>query len=337
MKLLIVTQRLDRDDPILGFFESWVREFALRCDRVTVVAQRVGEHGLPGSVDVRSLGKERGRSLIGRIVSFWQHIASADADAVFVHMTPVWAVLGAPYWLLRGVPVYLWYEARGGGWALPVSLWFVRKVFSASTHGMPRATAKSVITGHGIDTERFVPGTRERDPHRLVTVGRITASKRLPILLECLAALPASCTLRIVGAPITPADHALAERLAADIARRGLGERVHLGPLSHERIVEDLQTAACFVHASTTSLDKAVLEAMACGCVVVSCADALGPVLPLSLHAEPGTMAAAVERVLGLPPAERDALGLELRRAVERDHGLKRLIDLLVETMRPAK
>ncbi len=159
MRLLIVTQAADRTDPVLGFFHGWLREFGRAATRVEVIAQRTGRtDGLPDSVRVHSLGKESGTGRITQVLRFWKlaWTLRTDYDAVLVHMTPIWVVLGAPVWLLARKPVFLWYEARGGGWVLPVALRCVRKVFSASARGMPVKTAKSVIVGHGIDTDLFV-------------------------------------------------------------------------------------------------------------------------------------------------------------------------------------
>ena len=61
MKLLITTQAVDTDDPVLGFFVRWIEEFAKHAERVEVVCLREGKHGLPPNVRVHSLGKKNGR------------------------------------------------------------------------------------------------------------------------------------------------------------------------------------------------------------------------------------------------------------------------------------
>jgi len=38
MKILILTQKIDKNDDILGFFHGWVAEFAQHCEKVTVIA-----------------------------------------------------------------------------------------------------------------------------------------------------------------------------------------------------------------------------------------------------------------------------------------------------------
>ena len=57
MKLLIVTQAVDINNPILGFFHRWIEEFSKNCEKVTVIALGVGEYKLPQNVNILSLGK----------------------------------------------------------------------------------------------------------------------------------------------------------------------------------------------------------------------------------------------------------------------------------------
>jgi len=58
MKLLITTQTIDKNDPILGFFHGWVKEFSKHFEEINVICLKEGEHNLPENVHVYSLGKE---------------------------------------------------------------------------------------------------------------------------------------------------------------------------------------------------------------------------------------------------------------------------------------
>lgn len=337
MKLLIITQKVDRDDPVLGFFHQWIEEFARHCEQVTVIGQYVGAYTFPPHVRVLSLGKERGRPRFLQLLRFWFLIIRHRRayDAVLVHMTPVWVVLGWKIWFLLRKPVYLWYEARGRKLPLRLALCMVRKVFSASEHGMPLRTRRSVITGHGIDTERFTPGNAPRETGLLVTVGRITAAKRFPLLLRTLAALPASCRLVIIGAPVSREDQTTQAELLTLMHRLHIQDRVMMRALPPADLPPLLQRAALFLHASATALDKAVLEAMACGCAVVSCADAVRSLLPETLRAFPEEMAGVVQWFCSLPQAEQEDIRQSLRRTVTEHHSLSRLVARLCEEMSP--
>ena len=52
MKLLIITQKVNKIDPILGFFHGWIIEFAKHFESITVICLEKGEYNLPvGNVD----------------------------------------------------------------------------------------------------------------------------------------------------------------------------------------------------------------------------------------------------------------------------------------------
>jgi len=57
LKLLIITQKLDERDSVLGFFVGWVRELAKHFPQIIVVCLEKGEYDLPANVRGLSLGK----------------------------------------------------------------------------------------------------------------------------------------------------------------------------------------------------------------------------------------------------------------------------------------
>src|SRR3989344_6741688 len=73
MRLLIVTQKVDKNDPVLGFFHRWIEKFAKNFERVTVICLGKGEYNLPANVKVLSLGKalpsDNTFTLAGRLYS----------------------------------------------------------------------------------------------------------------------------------------------------------------------------------------------------------------------------------------------------------------------------
>ena len=100
MKLLICNEATDLNYPSLGFFFGWIAEFAKHCEQVTVISLGVGEYDLPGNVKVLSLGKEEGRNRGKYVYRFYKYIFSErhNYDAVFVHMNPIYVLLGGVFW-----------------------------------------------------------------------------------------------------------------------------------------------------------------------------------------------------------------------------------------------
>ena len=57
MKLLIITQKVDENDQLLGFFIDWIRLFSEKFERIIIICLEKGVFELPENVEVISLGK----------------------------------------------------------------------------------------------------------------------------------------------------------------------------------------------------------------------------------------------------------------------------------------
>ncbi len=334
MRILICTQKVDTTDPVLGFFHRWIIECAKHFDQITVVCLEEGTHALPQTVKVFSLGKEKGGSKFMYLIRFYRYLWSLrhDYDAVFVHMNQIYVLLGGLFWKLSKKRVFLWYTHKSVTWSLRVATHLVDRVLTASVESFRIASPKVVVLGHGIDTEMFAPRERTHKEVSIMTIGRLSKVKKQDVLIEACAELRPGVPIRldIVGAPVTPEDRGYAESLRDQVQRLGIDHMVHFrGPVSHNEVPELLASAHIFVNLSDTgSLDKAVLEAMACGIPVVTSNEAFRPMLSVfglfcdsSVH--------AVATTLGSLLGRRDQLGemgRELRSIVTRDHDLSRLI-----------
>lgn len=334
MKLLIVTQNVDKTDPILGFFHQWVEEFSKRIDKVVVVGQKVGEHSFSNNVHVESLQKEHGKSLASQVLRsyalFWKH--RKDYDAVLVHMTPVWILIGAPLWIVMRKRMYLWYEVKRGSWKLGIAMKLVRKVFAATEHGIPHASKKLVVVGHGIDTNVFAK-TVEHTNGPVVTLGRVTRIKNYDVILRCFAELPQEMRLFIAGGTVTDSDKGEEKRLQGLAQELGIADRVEYSWVAPDKVPGVLQGASLFLHASQGGLDKAILQAMSCGCPCVSTSIAAQEDLPVLCRSSEGTMAVAAKTLLEMPDGDRKNLSDELHDIVETRHSLPNCIDRLVAEM----
>lgn len=278
MKLLLITQVLDTEHPILGFFHRWIVEFAKHCDHVHVIALQVGTHNLPANVTVHSLGKEEGKSKVVYLWRFYLLIWSLrkEYDAVFVHMNQIYVILGWKLWWLLRKKVGLWYAHGAVPPTLRLAVPFVHHVFTSTEQGLQLKTAKRRIVGQGIDTEVFLPGEKHlSDTLRLITVGRISISKNIGTLLHACALLKKAGRkfhFSIVGVPTTPAEVVYEKEMKSLVQELGLTSEVTWqGAVPNHQLPQVLRQADVFIHDGTTnSLDKALVEASLCGCLVVS-------------------------------------------------------------------
>ncbi|MAG12670.1 hypothetical protein CL630_02540 [bacterium] len=188
MKLLILTQKVDKNDDVLGFFHSWIREFSTQCKNVSVICLERGEYDLPHNVEIFSLGKEENLTynpaksearqrrlqptrLVSRaeratynllrkityIVRFIRYIVRNrnKYDTVFVHMNPEYVVLGGLLWRLWRKKIGLWYVHRQVNLKLRIAEKLAHIIFSTTKEAFRLKSKKIHFLGHGIDLARF--------------------------------------------------------------------------------------------------------------------------------------------------------------------------------------
>ncbi|HTK33029.1 MAG TPA: glycosyltransferase family 4 protein [Candidatus Paceibacterota bacterium] len=287
MKLLILTQKVDKLDPILGFFHRWIEEFAVRAERVTVICLNEGVHQLPKNVTVLSLGKSNGQQVVFKdrvrfIFAFYSYIwgQRKNYDTVFVHMNPIYVVFGGLFWKVLGKKVSMWYTHRSVDLKLRIAEVCADIIFTAAKESFTLPSNKVVVTGHGIDVSQFLNMQRSKvigtEPIRLLHVGRITQIKNCGTLIEAAKILRDSWNKKFeivfAGSPVTDADRSYMASLSSMITNYALDEMVHfIGHVAPADISK--QYAACDATVNLTptgGIDKAVLESMASGVPVFS-------------------------------------------------------------------
>jgi glycosyltransferase involved in cell wall biosynthesis len=357
MRLLLFNMVTDADDPILGFTSIWVNALARHCTAVDVITMSVGRLAVAENVHVYSLGKERGYSEPRRALKFyrvlWRLLRTYRYEACFAHMIPLFAIMGAPLLRLYRVPVTLWYAHKAVPRQLVIAEKLVQHVVSASPESFRLPSDKLIITGHGIDTDVFKPAhvdpntqplsSSSPPPFTILTVGRVAPAKRLTTLIDAAAVLRDTHHLRdfrvrIVGG-VYPQDEAYADRLHAHVQDLQLQAYVEfVGAVKYEAVVYEYQTADVMVNLSATgSLDKAVLEAMACGIPSITANPAFHnllarwhEVLIVPMDDAPA-LAAQLAYLAAQPPQMRQQLGRDLRVIVTEQHSLAQLTHKLLQ------
>ncbi len=256
MKLLILTQVVDTVDSDLGFFVRWIEEFAKHCEKVTVICLREGEHAALARVRVYPLGSG---SRLSRAFRFLRCIIALrrEYSSVFVHMNPEYVILGGPFWSVWGKRIAIWYTHKSVNAKLRLAALWSDVILTASKESFRLRTKKVRVMGHGIDTNFFSSDPSVARGDWLLSVGRLMQSKRHDLAIR--AAVAEGRELRIAGEG--------PERQYLEALARELGARVQfLGGLTQAQLRDEYRKAAYLIHTSETgSLDKVVLEALACG------------------------------------------------------------------------
>ncbi len=350
MRILILTQKVDINDDVLGFMHGWIAEFAKNCEKVTVICLEEGKYNLAQNVKVLSLGKENAESRLKYIFNFYKYIwrERRNYDAVFVHMNPEYVVLGGLFWRLWGKSVSLWYAHGHVTNSLLIAEKFVNIIFTSTVGGCRIKSRKIKIVGQGIDTGKFKIKNEElknRDgSFKIVTVGRISLSKDYETLIKAIEILHnrgLKIKVDIVGGLGLMGEGSYFQKLNDLVAKSNLGAVVtFVGPVPNEKILPYLHNADLFVNMGQTgSLDKAVLEAMSAGLPILTCNEAFIEVLGDYAEAlmypkmDYEIFAERIGRIATSTSLIRGKIGADLRDIVLKHHSLPRLVEAIVNSL----
>lgn len=348
MKLLILTQKIDRNDDLLGFMHRWVIEFAKRWEKITVIALGVGEYDLPSNVQVFSLGKEAGESKLKYLIKFYTYLwqTRKNYDVVFVHMNQEYVILGGWLWRLLGKKVALWRNHQADGLRARLAVFFSQVVFCTSKFAFVSRYKKSQIMPVGIDTDFFNANpVKPKIPRSILFFGRISPVKRVELLIESLSLLKKEkidFSARIVGdAPAR--DRAYLEKNQQRVKDEGLTGLVEFKPgLPYWQAPEIYRESEIFVNLTNSgSLDKTTLEAMACEQLVLVSNRALEDIftpeqkeLMMFKEMDARDLTEKVKGLFNLDAQTRDRLAAQARKMVIAQHSLKALADKLLVALK---
>ncbi len=294
MKLLIITQKVDINDPVLGFFHRWLLEFAKHCEKLTVICLGAGEHDLPDNVEVLSLGKpthgwpapvgEKIQGKLAALFNFYRYLfrLRRDYDAVFVHMNQEYVLLAGWYWRLIGKKILLWRNHPQGGFLTRVAIRFSHRVFCTSSRSFTARFAKTKLMPAGIDTDIFRSDSgAPKTPQSILCLGRVSPIKRVHLLIKALAILRKEgieFKASIIGGPANPEDEEYARQLRKKVSEENLSEKIIF-----QDAVKNYEAPAIYnaheIYANLTptgSFDKTILEAMVCGLKIFATNDSFG-------------------------------------------------------------
>ncbi len=340
MRILIFTQAVDKNDPVLGFFHGWIRSFASKADSITVICLSKGEFDLPKNVSVYSLGKERGVSKLGYVINLYKYLFLIRGmyDRVFVHMNQEYVLLGGIYWRLAGIPVYMWRNHPAGSLATRIAVFLSKKVFCTSSHSFTARFAKTVIMPVGVDTDLFkITEGAVRKKYSVCMVGRVSPIKHVELALEAIHSLVSSGTqvsLGIIGG-VAPKDEAYYESLQVYVEKHNLSTSVSfLPPVTSDKLPEIYNSyEICLNLTESGSFDKTIVEAAASGAIPLVSNESLGSILPemCITGSDPESIAASVQKIF--IDREKVELQEKLRVFVE-EQSLSRLKNKLFQEIK---
>lgn len=337
MKLLIITQSVDKNNPVLGFMHRWIEEFAKKFEFITVICLEKGAYNLPNNVKVLSLGKEDGRSRIKYLFKFYKYIwrESRNYDAVFVHMNQEYVLLGAKLWWLMRKPVYMWRNHHSGNFLTDISAFFCKKIFCTSKYSYTAKYKKAVLMPVGIDMEVFGrENAIERKNNSILFLGRVAPVKRPDLFIDALSLVKdQEWSATIVGDAL-PKDQAFYQSLMAKVSACGLEDKIVFKKgLPNQDTASVYSANDIYVNLSSSGMyDKTIFEAMACRCIVLASNENLrGQIddrLVISEGKAPDEVAEKIKMILELTDNEKVNLR-EQGLVFAKKHSLEKLAEAL--------
>ncbi len=351
MRILLFNLATDLDHSILGFTTSWVNAIATKVEHVNVITMTAGSLGVLDSVNVYSVGQEKGYSKARRLVEFYKHLthilSSEKVDACFSHMNPLFTVLAAPLLKAKGIPIVTWYAHPSITTKLKLAHKLSDRMVASISSAYPYKKDKFVVVGQGIDTNIFKPRNEliENQEKTILCAGRLSPIKDHSTLLRAAAKLreitDTSFRIIILGGTPNEEGKRYKQELGQLIKKLDLGEKVEFidGVPMNELPFWYQQ---CDIHINLTPKgfgDKVAWEAMSCGkpCIVAN----EGFKETLGRYEEPllfqyqnsNDLAKKMHKILSLTQLERERIGYYLRDQVIKLHSLKNLSSNIVNLL----
>ena len=288
MRLLIINFEMNDESGVLAWQAAVARELARHCEFVLVLTERLGTFTPPPNMRVELIPK-RPAGIPGRLGSRWLVNAQSlrlcrrhKIDACFIHMASEWCYYLSPSLRHLRIPILVWFAH---GTVTPMLHKIHRRatrIVTSTPEGFRIPSGKTYIIGQGVDTDLFTIPERTAQRSDLIYIGRVSRRKRINLLVKTMDALrkikpDTSIRLRIVGPRLTPDDHSYDAELRTLCQSLHLDDYVNFAGFVSQKSLPPFYTTT-FLHINvshTGSMDKTVVEALACGCPVLTANEAL--------------------------------------------------------------
>ena len=342
MRLLVITQKVDKKDPILGFFHGWILKLSEKFEKISVICLENGDYDLPENVKVFSLGKEFGKNKIKYVANLYRHILGlyADYDAVFVHMNQEYIILGGFLWKIMGKRVYLWRNHLEGNIFTRVAVWLSNKVFCTSKFAFVAKYKKTSLMPVGIDTSVFNTKLRIKNyelcKNKILFLSRMSPVKKPELLIESLNILKnrgVDFTCDFHGDPLSK-DEDYYNSLKTKVKEFSLENKINFyKSVPNYETPKIYNEHEIFVNLTPSgSFDKTILEAAACGCIPVITNKSLSGDIDekmITKKETPEAVAQALDFWLNAGNEQKKDASIKLQKYVSENHSLNSLVDKL--------
>jgi glycosyltransferase involved in cell wall biosynthesis len=345
-RLVFITQQVDPGHPALAATVPKIRALAALVDEVVVLADRVLSGTLPDNCRCFTFASSskaiRGARFEAALTK--ELARRARPIAIVAHMCPIYAVLAAPLARPLRVPLLLWFTHWKRTRTLEAAEKASTAVVSVDERSFPIDSPKVVAIGHGIDLDEFPcrPDGQRANDFRIASLGRYSRAKGLETIVRGVALAAQhglDVRLEVHGPALSSAEREHRGELERLVASLGLDSRVRLdAAVLRSGVPEVLHRADCLVNNMEAGApDKIVYEAGA-SCLPVIASNPVfdelldGLLVPLQFpRDDPEQLAARIERLAMMTPAQRASIGRVLRERVAAGHSVQHWAEQILE------
>ncbi|MBU2566318.1 glycosyltransferase family 4 protein, partial [Patescibacteria group bacterium] len=176
-KLLVCVEAVDQNDPLMGYFVTWLQKAAQEFKQITVLALRVGEFDLPKNVSVYCLKNNFAKGFLSRFetvarILFYSIILRKKYNSVFSRGEPMYIVLFNWLWHLLNKKTILFYaHYKTSGLAQ-----LANELADITATSVPEAAnnLRAIPIGQAVDSDKFHPPEIKRNNKKYLVFGRVS-------------------------------------------------------------------------------------------------------------------------------------------------------------------
>ena len=283
IRLLFICFELDRNSAVLSWQEKLAGKLSTKTDFTLVMTQKAGTYELPENTLVYEV-PARPYGIPARFGGYWlinykiyKLCKKYNINCCFIHMAHEWAIRLFPVFFSIKLPILLWYAHGSVPWRLRLTERIATRIITSTKEGFRINSRKVKIIGQAIDTNLFDLRQKTGNKNTIIYVGRISRRKRIELIMQVMSELAKlenykEVKLRIVGSPLTYDDISYERYLKTLVWNNGLQNRVTFEGFVPQQYIPALYDDV-FLHinfSETGSMDKTVMESLACGCPVLT-------------------------------------------------------------------
>ena len=350
MKFLMITRKVDKDDGLAGFTYNWIDKISKRTEKLFVICLEKGNiKGLGENVKIFSVrnNKKINNIIIRKIRDFiiFQKLVLQNikkVDGIFCHMNPEYTIAVYPLAKIFNKKIISWYAHKQITFRLKLMEKITDKILTPSKKSFRLLSKKIVITGHGIDTEKFIPFEKDlKEKFTVISVGRISPSKDLETLIKAVDIIvndfkEKNIVVKIIGAPGLKNHQSYYSSHLKMVDKMKLSEYIKFyGSIANKNIPRILTKSDLFINLSNTgSLDKAILEAMSCKLIVLTSNEAFVDIFDEQQMIKQNDFRMLAKKIIGVKNQDADKkkiLKNRMRKIVKENHNLNNLIEKIIK------